>query len=62
VQVMRRMNALISDLLPAVSEQRRPALKYWGIRLKATIERSFADSEERTEASQRDRQGLGAPR
>ena len=61
MQIMRRMNALIRDLIPAVPEARRPALAYWEGRLKATIARSFADSEERLDASMADRQGLGAP-
>ena len=47
VQVMRRMNALVTDLRQAVPEERRSTLKYWETRLKATIARSFADSEER---------------
>jgi uncharacterized membrane protein len=59
VQVMRRMNALVSDLAAAVPKQRRPTLEHWGGRLKATIARSFVDSEERLEASKADRQGLG---
>jgi len=62
VQVMRRMNALVADLTHAVPEERHPALKYWGKRLKSTIARSFPDSEERMEASREDRQGLGIPR
>jgi len=62
VQVMRRMNALVNDLIPAVPEERRPPLRRWDARLKATIARSFADGEERVEASQQDRQGLGIPR
>jgi len=62
VQVMRRMNALVVDLTQAVPEERRPTVEYWDARLKATVARSFADSEERTEASRQDRQGLGAPR
>ena len=62
VQVMRRMNALVSDLGRAVPKERRPALEFWDARLKAIIARSFADSEERLEASKQDRQGLGAPR
>jgi uncharacterized membrane protein len=62
VQVMRRMNALVTDLTRAVSEDRRATLKYWDGRLKATIARSFADSEERMEALKEDRQGLGVPR
>jgi len=61
VQVMRRMNALVSDLAAALPTQRRPTLDYWGERLKATIARSFMDSEERLEASMADRQGLGVP-
>jgi uncharacterized membrane protein len=62
VQVMRRMNALVSDLIPAVPEERRPALRHWDVRLKASIARSFADGEERLEALKEDRQGLGIPR
>ncbi len=62
VQVMRRMNALISDLTQSVPEERRPTLKYWDARLKATIARSFAGSEEKLEALKEDRQGLGVPR
>jgi len=62
VQVMRRMNALVTDLTLAVPEERRPDLEYWGARLKATIARSFTDSEERMEALKEDRQGLGVPR
>jgi uncharacterized membrane protein len=62
VQVMRRMNALVTDLTRAVSEERRPTLKYWDARLKTTIARSFADNEERIDASREDRQGLGVPR
>jgi uncharacterized membrane protein len=62
VQVMRRMNALVADLSLAVPEERRPTLEYWDRRLKASIARSFADGEERLEASAQDRQGLGVPR
>src|SRR5271155_393793 len=62
VQVMRRMNALMSDLIPAVPEARRAAIEHWNKRLQATIARSFREGEERTEASQEDRQGLGVPR
>ncbi len=62
VQVMRRMNALVADLTQAVPEERRATLKYWDTRLKTTIARSFADSEERLDASKEDRQGFGIPR
>lgn len=62
VQVMRRMNALISDLVSALPSERRTALRYWSVRLKATIARSFPDEDAWVEASQEDRQGLGVPR
>jgi uncharacterized membrane protein len=62
VQVMRRMNALVADISCAVPHERRPALEYWDARLKAIIARSFADDEDRLEASKQDRQGLGATR
>ena len=62
VQVMRRMNALVNDLIPVLPEERRPPLRGWDARLKVTIARSFPDGEERMEASQQDRQGLGIPR
>ncbi len=62
IQVMRRMNALVADLTRAVPEEHRPALRFWNARLKASIARSFADGEERIEASKEDRQGLGVPR
>jgi len=62
VQVMRRMRALISDLLTALPPERRPALEHHRERLNAAIARSFADEEEKLEASVEDRQGLGVPR
>ena len=62
VQVMRRMNALVADLMQAVPEERHATLKYWDSRLKTTIARSFADGEERLDASKEDRQGFGVPR
>ena len=62
VQVMRRMNALVSDLIQALPQGRVPALARWGGRLKTAIARSFADSEARLQASIEDRQGLGMPR
>jgi uncharacterized membrane protein len=61
VQVMRRMSALIADLIPAVPDTRRRALRDWGTRLTATIDRSFVAGEDRQEASIEDRQGLGVP-
>jgi uncharacterized membrane protein len=58
-QVMRRMKALVSDLITVLPEERRVALNYWHVRLQATIDRSFPDSEDKLDASAEDRQGLG---
>jgi uncharacterized membrane protein len=62
VQVMRRMRALISDLLSIMPEERRPALRYWQARLQSTVERAFSDRDDLLDASDEDRQGLGSPR
>jgi uncharacterized membrane protein len=62
VQVMRRMNALVTDLTLVVPKERRSKIEYWGERLKTTIARSFVDGEARLEALKEDRQGLGMPR
>jgi uncharacterized membrane protein len=62
VQVMRRMNALVSDLIFALPEERHKPLLQYQQRLDATIARSFEDTEDRHEASLEDRQGLGSPR
>jgi uncharacterized membrane protein len=62
VQVMRRMKALINDLIAALPEERRAALRYWEQRLYATVARSFTDVDEKLEASVEDRQGLGIPK
>ncbi len=62
VQVMRRMNALLIDLRSVLPEERHAVLTYWEERLHATISRSFADMEEKLEASEEDRQGLGITR
>jgi len=62
VQVMRRMNALLADLIDALPPERRPSLVHYRRRLDETIDKSFASSEEKREASVEDRQGLGTPR
>ena len=62
VQVMRRMKALISELIEVLPEERRPGLRFWQTRLQSTIELSFSDAEDRLNASAEDRQGLGASR
>jgi uncharacterized membrane protein len=62
VQVMRRMKALITDLLTVVPPERRASLRYWQERLQTSIARSFEDAEEKLSASSEDRQGLGVTR
>jgi uncharacterized membrane protein len=62
VQVMRRMRALITDLISVLPNERHPALRRYQERLDSTIARSFEDAEEKLGASMEDRQGLGMPR
>ena len=62
VQVMRRMKALIADLIGALPPERHASLRHFQKRLDATIAKSFEDAEEKQEASIEDRQGLGTPR
>jgi uncharacterized membrane protein len=62
IQVVRRMKALVSDLIDALPEERHEALKRHQKRLDSTIARSFADPEEQLEAAVEDRQGLGVSR
>jgi uncharacterized membrane protein len=61
VQVMRRVQALLSDLTSALPEERQAALRHWQERIDRTIARSFAEAEEQQDASIADRQGLGVP-
>jgi uncharacterized membrane protein len=62
VQVMRRMNALVSDLLLIVPPARRPSLVRWQARLSTSIRRNFVEPDEREEAAAADRQGFGVTR
>ncbi|MEW5742354.1 MAG: DUF2254 domain-containing protein [Myxococcota bacterium] len=59
VQVMRRMKALIKNLLEVLPASRHAALRGWEARVQGTIERSFSDAQEKQDASRADRQGLG---
>ena len=59
VQVMRRMKALIANLLATLPPERHPALHQMEERLLGSIKRSFQDIEEQQIASVADRQGLG---
>jgi uncharacterized membrane protein len=61
VQVMRRMNALVSDLISALPQERHKELRHYQLRLDTTIARTFEDAEDRRQASVEDRQGLGNP-
>ena len=62
LQVMRRMHALIADLMAVVPSERRAALHYWRTRLRHRINESFGDADDRAAASMQDRQGLGVSR
>jgi uncharacterized membrane protein len=59
VQVMRRMNALVSNLMAILPTERHAALQHRQHRLQKTINRAFEEAEERMAASVADRQGLG---
>jgi hypothetical protein len=56
------MKALVSELISALPQERHDALVAWRQRLQATIDRSFADAQDRLDASTEDRQGLGINR
>lgn len=62
VQVMRRMKALVSDLIRVLPEERKPALVEWQERLRSTVECSFMNTRDKMDASIEDRQGLGSSR
>jgi uncharacterized membrane protein len=62
IQVMRRMNALLSELTATAPESRHHAVEYWRRRVEASINSHFADVDERHEAFVGDRQGLGMSR
>ena len=62
VQVMRRMRALISEMISVLPEERHHALRYRQERLQSIIERSFGNPEDKQDASAEDRQGLGTSR
>ena len=62
IQVMRRMKALVNELIPILPEERHPALRHWQERLQFTVERSFADQIDKLDAFAEDRQGLGSTR
>ena len=62
VQVMRRTRALLRDLADQVLPERRAALDYYLVRVDTGIRRDFADDDDRRDALEHDRQGLGMAR
>jgi uncharacterized membrane protein len=62
IQVMRRMRALLSDLKGQVPPERRPALERYLERVDKGIRRTFEDADDRSDALEADRQGLGLSR
>ena len=61
LQVMRRLRALLEDLLRDVPTRRRPALRAELVLLDQTVERCYPDRSERELALAVDRHGLGEP-
>jgi uncharacterized membrane protein len=59
IQVMRRMRALLQDLAQQVPVERRPALERHLERVDKGIRRTFDDQDDRKDALDADRQGLG---
>jgi uncharacterized membrane protein len=59
VQVMRRMKALVNEMIAVLPEERHAALFHWQERLQSSIDSSFGDMQDRLDASTEDRQGLG---
>jgi len=59
IQVMRRMRAMLQDLQAHVPAERRPALLSYLERVDKGIGRTFEDQDDRRDALDPDRQGLG---
>jgi uncharacterized membrane protein len=62
IQVMRRMRALLQDLTEHVPAERQAALQQYLERVDKGIRRSFEDVDDRKDALEEDRQGLGLAR
>jgi uncharacterized membrane protein len=62
VQVMRRMHALVGDLIAAAPPLRRPSLAHWQAQLRRSVAAHFDDADERERALTEDAQGLGVSR
>jgi uncharacterized membrane protein len=59
LQVARRLRALYEDLSEALPPERQAAIQHQRLRLDAAIERTYVDADDRAEARQADRQGIG---
>jgi uncharacterized membrane protein len=62
IQVMRRMRALLADLREHVPPDRVPPVEAWLERVAKGIHRVFDDLDDRRDALEEDRQGLGLGR
>jgi hypothetical protein len=56
------MRALLQDLMEHVPDERRAALKRYLARLDKGIRKNFEEAEDRRDALEEDRQGLGLAR
>ncbi len=61
VQIVRRLRALLEDLLETVRPEHRAPIEEELRRLDATVARAWRDSVDLDRASQADRQGIGGP-
>lgn len=61
LQVARRLQALLADLLDSVPAVRRPPVEFRVEALRRATARAFPDHELAAEASEPDRQGIGSP-
>jgi hypothetical protein len=57
--VVRRLRALLNDLSEALPPERRAVIEDQFERLAAAVDRSYIDPDDRAEAHQADRQGIG---
>ena len=62
LQIVRRLRAMIENLLAVLPEKRRPALQEQLKLLDRAVERSFADPADRAYAGISDYQGVGSSR
>ena len=61
MQVLRRLRALLDDLLAVALEEHRPPIEEELARLDSTVQASFGSSVDLDRARVADRQGIGGP-